>query len=119
EYSTMLENERQLAPEAAAWLDELTPGQVRDIGGEAILQFIKNELTESISLGKYLGKEVCYIGSPWPGGDTSAQSLGERKILGEQASELAQRLSLLSDLIIFDLGSGYAIDFYLYQMNKY
>ncbi|CAG2003836.1 unnamed protein product [Fusarium graminearum] len=102
----MVKTERQLTPEPAPCVDDSTTGQVRDIGGGAISQCIKNELNESISLGKYLGKEVCYIDSPWPGGETSDQSLGERRILSEEASELAQQFYPLSDLTIFDLGSG-------------
>ncbi|KAK2474791.1 hypothetical protein H9L39_14751, partial [Fusarium oxysporum f. sp. albedinis] len=77
-----------------------------DIGGGNMTQCIEKELNESIHLGKYLSKAVCYIDSPWPGGDTSPQSLGERKILREQASELAQQLYPLVELTIFDLGSG-------------
>ncbi|RKK65614.1 hypothetical protein BFJ69_g16126 [Fusarium oxysporum] len=106
EYSAMLENQRQLATELVTWLDDLSPGHVQDIGGGNMTQCIEKELNESIRLGKYLSKAVCYIDSPWPGGDTSPQSLGERKILREQASELAQQLYPLVELTIFDLGSG-------------
>ncbi|KAK2468032.1 hypothetical protein H9L39_20254, partial [Fusarium oxysporum f. sp. albedinis] len=66
-------------------------------------QCIEKELNESIRLGKYLSKAVCYIDSPWPGGDTSPQSLGEKKILREQASELAQQLYPLLLLIFNEL----------------
>ncbi|WJG35432.1 uncharacterized protein FOBCDRAFT_137505, partial [Fusarium oxysporum Fo47] len=106
EYSAMLENQRQLATELVTWLGDLSPGHVQDIGGGNMTQCIEKELNESIRLGKYLSKAVCYIDSPWPGGDTSPQSLGERKILREQASELAQQLYPLVELTIFDLGSG-------------
>lgn len=102
----MVKTERQLTPEPAPCVDDSTTRQVRDIGGGAISRYIKNELNESISLGKYLGKEICYIDSPWPGGETSDQSLGERRILSEEASELAQQFYSLSGLTIFDLGSG-------------
>ncbi|KAK2469268.1 hypothetical protein H9L39_18985, partial [Fusarium oxysporum f. sp. albedinis] len=102
----MLENQRQLATELVTWLGDLSPGHVQDIGGGNMTQCIEKELNESIRLGKYLSKAVCYIDSPWPGGDTSPQSLGERKILREQASELAQQLYPLVELTIFDLGSG-------------
>ncbi|EXA30579.1 hypothetical protein FOVG_18067 [Fusarium oxysporum f. sp. pisi HDV247] len=106
EYSAMFENQRQLATGLVTCLGNLSPGQVRDIGGGAMPQSIEKELNESIRLGKYLSKAVCYIDSPWPGGDTSPQSIGEKKILREQASELAQQLCPLAELTIFDLGSG-------------
>lgn len=102
----MFENQRQLATGLVTCLGNLSPGQVRDIGGGAMPQSIEKELNESIRLGKYLSKAVCYIDSPWPGGDTSPQSIGEKKILREQASELAQQLCPLAELTIFDLGSG-------------
>lgn len=114
----MLENQRQLATELVTWLGDLSPGHVQDIGGGNMTQCIEKELNESIRLGKYLSKAVCYIDSPWPGGDTSPQSLGERKILREQASELAQQLYPLVELTIFDLGSGYTIGFCFYQIDK-
>ncbi|KAH7230117.1 uncharacterized protein BKA55DRAFT_526394, partial [Fusarium redolens] len=106
EYSAMFENQRQLATGLVTCLGNLSPGQVRDIGGGAMPQSIEKELNESIRLGKYLSKAVCYIDSPWPGGDTSPQSIGEKKILREQAFELAQQLCPLAELTIFDLGSG-------------
>ncbi|RKK14327.1 hypothetical protein BFJ66_g17805 [Fusarium oxysporum f. sp. cepae] len=118
EYSAMIENQRQLATELVTWLGDFSPGQVHDIGGGAMPQCIEKELNESIRDGNYLSKAVCYIDSPWPGGDTSSQSLGERKILREQASELAQQLYPLVELTIFDLGSGYTIGFYFYQIDK-
>ncbi|KAI3571522.1 hypothetical protein IWW34DRAFT_811782 [Fusarium oxysporum f. sp. albedinis] len=103
EYSAMLENQRQLATDLVTCLGDLSPGQVQDIGGGAMPQCIEKELNESIRLGKYLSKAVCYIDSPWPGGDTSPQSLGEKKILREQASELAQQLYPLLLLIFNEL----------------
>ncbi|KAJ0131267.1 hypothetical protein HZ326_24504 [Fusarium oxysporum f. sp. albedinis] len=99
----MLENQRQLATDLVTCLGDLSPGQVQDIGGGAMPQCIEKELNESIRLGKYLSKAVCYIDSPWPGGDTSPQSLGEKKILREQASELAQQLYPLLLLIFNEL----------------
>src|SRR6478735_3185544 len=118
EYSAMLENQRQLATELVTWLGDLSPGHVQDIGGGNMTKCIEKELNESIRLGKYLSKAVCYIDSPWPGGDTSPQSIGEKKILREQASELAQQLCPLAELTIFDLGSGYTIGSYFYQIDK-
>ncbi|SCO12751.1 uncharacterized protein FFB20_15267 [Fusarium fujikuroi] len=102
----MLENQRQLALDQVTRLDDLSPGQVQDIGGGTMEKRIEKELDESIRLGKYLSKAACYIDSPWPGGDTSSQSRGEKKILREQAFELAQQLDPLLQLSIFDLGSG-------------
>lgn len=111
-YPAMPQKEQQITPELVSWLVDLRPGQVQDIGGDVTTQHIQEELKNSMYLGNYLGKEVCYIGSSWPGGGTSSQSTGERIILGEHASELAQQLCLLHELIIFDLGSGYTIDLY-------
>ncbi|KAJ4082785.1 hypothetical protein BFJ68_g14435 [Fusarium oxysporum] len=73
----MPQKEQQITPELVSWLVDLRPGQVQDIGGDVTTQHIQEELKNSMYLGNYLGKEVCYIGSSWPGGGTSSQSTGK------------------------------------------
>ncbi|KAJ4266983.1 hypothetical protein NW762_003081 [Fusarium torreyae] len=81
-------------------------GQVRDIGGGNLQYLIKKDLHSSLQYGTCLGKEVCYIDSPWPEGPTSTQSFGEINILKKQASKLAQQFHQLGELTILDLGAG-------------
>ncbi|KAG4269146.1 hypothetical protein BFJ70_g15355 [Fusarium oxysporum] len=76
-YPAMPQKEQQITPELVSWLVDLRPGQVQDIGGDVTTQHIQEELKNSMYLGNYLGKEVCYIGSSWPGGGTSSQSTGK------------------------------------------